>query len=147
MRRATGFGLAFILVLSAATAQAEGEGKLSGTYKLVSGERGDKPVPDNRLDGIVRIVNDTMTLFDKDNNEVYVIRYSIEGEKEPSRIMMTVTKSTRPESVGSKARGLFKVSGKRLTVIYDYKGDDYPSDFDPKGPSQHLFVMERTDEK
>jgi hypothetical protein len=114
---------------------------------LVSGKRGDKDIAKDRLDGIVRIMKDTMTTYDKDNNEVYVIRYSIEGEEKPSRIAMTVTKSTRPESVGMKALGLIKVHGNKATIIYDYKGDEYPSDFEPKRDSQHRFVMERTDEK
>jgi uncharacterized protein (TIGR03067 family) len=144
MRGAIGFGLALVLVLSATAAQAQ---QLAGTYKLVSGKRGDMEIPKDRLDGIVRIMPGTMTVYDKDNNEVYVIRYSLEQDDKPMRIAMTVTKSTRSESVGSKARGLIKVEGNRATMIYDYKGDDYPGDFEPKGDTQHLFIMERTDEK
>ena len=147
MRRAIGIGLVFALVLSAASARAQGLSNLAGTYKLVSGEKGDSEIPRNRLDGVVRITPDTMTLHDKDNNEVYVIQYSIDRAAEPARIMMTVTRSSRSESVGSRARGLIKAQGKQLTLIYDYKGSDYPSDFHPKGDTQHLFVMERTDEK
>src|SRR4051794_5270954 len=108
MRRAIRFGLMIAMVLSVTSARAQELSKLQGTYKLVSGERGDMQVPKNHLDGIVRIMPDTMTLYDKDHNEVYVMRYSIEGEKMPYRITMTVTKSTRRESVGSKARGLIR---------------------------------------
>ena len=60
---------------------------------------------------------------------------------------MTVIKSTRSDTVGSRAYGLIKAQENRVTIIYDYKADDYPSHFDPKGDSQHLFVMERTSEK
>jgi len=32
-------------------------------------------------------------------------------------------------------------------MIYDYKGADYPRDFHPNGDTQHLFRMERSEEK
>lgn len=147
MRKAIGFGLMFALVLAATSADAQDLSKLAGTYKLVSGEKGDGQIAKDRLDGIVRIMQDTMTLFDKDNNEVYVMRYSVDKAQEPARITMTVSKATRPDAVGSKAHGLIKAQGNLLTIIYDYKGGDYPSDFHPKGATQHLFVMERTSEK
>src|SRR4051794_11920993 len=116
MRRAIGYLLVSALALSSATVRAQGPDILAGTYKLVSGEKGDSEIPKNRLDGVVRITQDTMTLNDKDNNEVYVIRYSAEPGKESSRILMTVTRSSRSEAVGMKARGLFKVKGDRLTL-------------------------------
>jgi hypothetical protein len=56
---------------------------------------------------------------------------------------MTVTNSSRPDSVGMKARGLVKVEGKTLTLLYDYKGEEFPSDFEPKGDTQTRLVMER----
>ena len=147
MRAAIGFGLAFAFVLPTTSVQAQGVSKLNGTYKLISGKRGDKAVPKDHLDGIVRIMADTMTIYDKDNQEVYVISYKIDREGDPHRLSMTVTRATRSEAVGSKARGLIKVDGDKAMIIYDYKGEDYPSDFEPKGDSQHLFVMERTTEK
>src|SRR4051794_23264842 len=111
MRNATVFGLMSAIVLSATSAGAQDLSKLAGTYKIVSGEKADGPIPSNRLDGIVRIMQDTMTLYDKDNAEVYVMKYSIDKGQEPARITMTVTKSTRPNAAGSRAHGLIKAQG------------------------------------
>jgi hypothetical protein len=85
-----------------------------------------------------------MTLHDKDHNEIYVIHYETEPAKDATRVSMTVTRSSRPNVVGSKAHGLIKAQGGKVTLIYDLKSGDYPSDFDPRGEDQLLFVMERT---
>jgi uncharacterized protein (TIGR03067 family) len=152
MRAAFGIGLVLMLVLSTTPGRAQDDRgdsarrSLVGTYKLVSGKKGDQEIPRDHLDGVVRIQPDTITTFDKDNKEVYVIRYRVESDGPPHRIAMTVTRATRPESVGSKAVGLIKVEGDRATIIYDYQGEAYPADFAPKGDTQHLFVMERTAE-
>ena len=154
MRAAIAFGLSLGMWLSAGLAQAQETGqkeqgvgaKLIGTYKLVSGNNGGKDIPKEHLNGQVRIAKDVMTTYDADHKEVYVVRYNIDREGEPARIAMTVTSSSRPGSVGTKGRGLVKVEGKKLTLIYDYKSEEFPSDFEPKGDSQNRFVMERIDE-
>ena len=151
MRAAIVFGLSLGIGLSAGLAQAQETGqkeqgiaaKIIGTYKLVSGNNGGKEIPKEQLNGQVRIAKDVMTTYDADNKEVYVVRYNIEREGEPARIGMTVTSSSRPDAVGTKARGLVKVEGNKLTLIYDYKGEEFPSDFEPKGDSQNRLVMER----
>ena len=56
-------------------------GSLPVPERLVSGQKGDSEIPKDRLDGIVRIMPGTMTLYDKDNNEIDVMRYSIEDGK------------------------------------------------------------------
>jgi len=154
MRAAVVFGLSLGMWLSAGVTQAQqteqkkaGIGaELIGTYKLVSGNNGGKDIPKENLNGRVRIAKDVMTTYDADNKEVYVVRYNIDREGEPARIAMTVTSSSRPDAVGMKARGLVKVEGKTLTLIYDYKSEEFPSDFVPKGDSQNRLVMERIDE-
>lgn len=151
MRAAISVGLSLVMWLSAGLAQSQEAGKsgqgvaakLVGTYKLVSVNNGGKDIPKDQVNGQVRIVKDVMTTFDADNKEVYVVRYNIDREGEPARIAMTVTSSSRPGAVGMKARGLVKVEGKTLTMIYDYKGEEFPTDFDAKGDSQNRLVMER----
>ncbi len=155
MRAAFGIGLSLGICLSASLAPAQETGKkgqgvgpkLIGTYKLVSGSNGGKDIPKDHLDGQVRIAKDVMTTYDADHKEVYVVRYNIDREGEPARIAMTVTGSSNPGSVGMKGRGLVKVEGKKLTLIYDYKSEEFPSDFEPKGDSQNRLVMERIEEK
>jgi len=155
MRTTIAFGLSLGIWLSTGLAQAQetgqtGQGvgpKLIGTYKLVSGNNGGKEIPKDHLNGQVSIAKDVMTTYDADHKEVYVVRYNIDREGEPARIAMTVTSSSRPGAVGTKGRGLVKVEGNRLTLIYDYKGEEFPSDFQPKGDTQNLLVMERINVK
>ncbi len=155
MRSAIGFGLGLGMWLSASLAQAQDTGpkgqgvgpKLIGTFKLVAGNNGGKEIPKDRLNGQVRIAKDVMTTYDADHKEVYVVRYNIDREGEPARIAMTVTSSSQPGSVGMKGRGLVKVEGKKLTLIYDYKSEEFPSDFEPKGDTQNRLVMERINDK
>jgi uncharacterized protein (TIGR03067 family) len=157
MRATTGFGLAWVLAWSAGPVPAQdppGKGgggldKLVGAYKLVSGKKENSDVPENRLGGKVVITRDTITNFDLDNKEIYVVRYKIESKDEPYRIAMTVARATKPDAVGSKAHGLIKAEKGQVTLIYDYlyKGNAYPDDFEPKGETEILLVMERTAEK
>lgn len=92
-------------------------------------------------------VAETITTYDNDNKEVYSIKYKLDRDRTPNRISMTVTRSSRPEAVGMKALGLIKIQGDKLMMIYDFKGDEYPRDFDPKDNSQHYFEMKQTEEK
>jgi uncharacterized protein (TIGR03067 family) len=157
MRAAIVFGVSLGMWLSAGPAQAQAQEtgqedqligvQMIGTYKLVSGSNGGKDIPKDQLaGGRVQIGRTVMTTFDAENKEVYVVRYKVERDEEPARIGMVVTSSSRPDSVGMKARGLVKVEGRKLTLIYDYKGEDFPSDFEPKGDTQNRFVMERIPE-
>jgi uncharacterized protein (TIGR03067 family) len=151
MRAAIIFGLSLGMCLAVNPAKAQEAGQedqligvqMIGTYKLVSGSNGGKDIPKEHLNGRVQIGRSVMTTYDADNKEVYVVRFNVEREEEPARIGMVVTSSSRPDSVGMKARGLVKVEGKKLTLIYDYKGEEFPSDFKPNGDSQNLLVMER----
>jgi len=152
MRTAFQLGLTLTLIVTAGSVPAQEEkqaaiGKLVGTYKIVSGKKGDRAIPKDHLVGSVRIAQDTITLHDEDNKEVYVIRYSIDQLGEPYRVAMTVTRATRKEAQDSKARALIKTDGDRVTLIYDTKAQDYPNGFEPKGDSQHLFVLERMGKK
>lgn len=156
MRTSIGCGLtltlALVLALTAVPSRGEdvtGQAKeWAGTYKLVSGKAGDKDVSKERLNGMVTIKDDVMTTYDRENKEVYVVRYALEGKSDKAQtIMMTVIRATRPEAVGMKAKGLVKGDGKKLMLIYDFKGSDFPTDFEPKSDSQNMFVLERQDGK
>jgi uncharacterized protein (TIGR03067 family) len=150
MRRMIWINLAVVLVLSTGEVRAQGTDALIGTYTLVSGKEGEKDVPKDHLNGAVRITSDTITMFDQKNRETYVIKYRAEGEgsARPLRVAMTITKSTQKDAVGSKARGLIKTAGNTLTLIYDFgKGGEYPKNFEPRGDTQHLFVLRHQVEK
>lgn len=155
MRTAIGIGLAlaFALTLTAVPARAEdvtGQGKkFVGTYKIVSGKAGHKDVSEEHLNGKVVVTEDTMTTYDREHKEVYVLKYALEGKSDLAQtIVMTVTKSSRPEAVGMKAWGLIKADGEnKLKLIYDFKGKSHPTDFTPKNDGQNMFVLERVSGK
>ncbi len=156
MQYATVLGLtlasALALVLNVAPSRAEdvtGQAKkFNGTYTIVSGKSHGKDVSDEHLNGKVVIKDDTMTTYDKEHKEVYVIRYALDGKGDQAEtLLMTVTKASRPEAVGMKAWGLIKADGKKLMLVYDYKGKTYPTDFSATGDGQNMFVLERVSEK
>ncbi len=147
MRITTRLATAATLLLSIASAVRADEEmakKLGGTYTIESGKDGTLVIPKERLQGMVRIVGDKITLFDADNKELYVIEYETKGDSMPAKVDMEVVASTMEGAKGSKALGLLKLDGETLTIMYDF-GDDalYPEAFVPQTDKQHLFVMKR----
>jgi uncharacterized protein (TIGR03067 family) len=119
---------------------------LVGNYTLVDGKTGGRAIPDAQLNGRVTITPEAMTTFDRENKEVYVLKYRVEPGEPAGRITMTVARSSQPNSVGTTARGLFRLEGDQLQIIYDYKNESFPTSFDPRGENQNAFVLKRTAE-
>jgi uncharacterized protein (TIGR03067 family) len=119
---------------------------LVGNYTLVDGKTGGRAIPDAQLNGRVTITPEVMTTFDRENKEVYVLKYRVEPGEPAGRITMTVARSSQPNAVGSTARGLFRLEGEQLQIIYDYKNEAFPTSFDPKGENQNAFVLKRSAE-
>lgn len=118
-----------------------------GTYSYVKGQRGDQPVPEENLkDSTIKIEEGKLSLIGPDGEVQFEITYIVDEEPEEGLVkasMEIVKSSIMPESVGSKAKVLAKHNGSEITIIYDYASQDYPEGFEPKGPTQHLFVIKR----
>jgi hypothetical protein len=119
--------------------------KFVGTYLYESAREGDQQLPKDALDGrAVNVTGDTITLIDVDGKEAYVIKYKAEAGDDESRckLHMQIIKAAMPEAVGSKAGGLIKREGDKVTLIYNPMDESVPVDFEP-GDGRHLFVLKR----
>ena len=144
VRSTTLIGLAALLA-APAVAMAQEEDSNYGTYTYVRGQRGDQPVPEENLAGqTVETTEDRIALIDPEGNESFVIFYTVDDSEETIKIAMEIIESTVMEdAIGSQAKGLVKLDGDEVTLIYDYESGDYPDDFEPDGPAQHLFVLKK----
>ena len=110
--------------------------KLEGTYTIVSGEEGGKPIPEQRIKGsIVKFTADKITATDKDRKEFFAATYKLDTSKTPHRIMM---KSTTPKE--SETTGLVEKKGETMRIIYALPGGEEPTEFKTK-EKQQMFVL------
>lgn len=167
---------------ASATAQEKGQrfaARLNGSYRVVSGRSRGQEIPKERLDTRVTIQGNVMTVYDRDEKELYVVEFrpaprgdgqgqggarekgESTGEaktnqdqsqaREPGkgqgmgrRILLKTVRSTRPGSEDTEARGLIKVEGETVTLVYDYSAKgEFPEGFETQGESQNLFVLRK----
>ncbi|WP_169977524.1 hypothetical protein [Tautonia rosea] len=118
-----------------------------GTYSYVRGQRGDQKIAEAELkDNTVKIEDGKLSLIGADGTVQFEIRYVIDDEPEEGtyKATMEIVKSTIMEdAVGAKAKALGKAEGTEILLIYEFGGTDYPESFEPKSPSQHLFVLKK----
>ncbi len=115
----------------------------SGTYLYVKGMKGDTEVPEDNLAGDIKLTNDKFILLSPGGEEVFVMAYEVDEVGAVTKVSMEITSSIMQETVGGTAKGLMKLEGSTLSVIYDYAGEGYPDDFTPDSPTQNLFVLKK----
>jgi hypothetical protein len=137
------------LLLSPAAPPQEEKAAHHGIYEYVKGMRGDQEVPEENLKGRkVEIEEGELELIGPDGAEEFEIKVTMDGEPSEegvAKFTMEITESSLfQEAVGSKAKALGKFEDGTITVIYDYsEGAEYPDDFEPDGPTQHMFVFKK----
>ena len=143
MRAALAIGLAAAMAWSAA-GSARADETIEGTYTLTGGENDGKKVPEERVKGgLVKITADTISVVDKDNNDIYVAKYKLDASKTPMVITMTSEAGTGGTK-GEKARGIVERDGDTLKLCYAPEGGTVPTSFATKaGTKQNCFVMKR----
>ena len=132
--------------------------RLAGTYRIVSGRSRGQEIPKDRLDTRVTIRGNVMTIYDRDEKELYVVEFrpaargDAQGQGQPRqkgrgmgrRILLKTVRSTRPNSEGTEARGLIRVEGDTVTLVYDYSAaGHFPEGFETQVESQNLFVLRK----
>jgi uncharacterized protein (TIGR03067 family) len=145
MRTTLAIGLALAMTsLTSAMARAEDEGKIEGTYILTGGENDGQQVPEERVKGsLVKITRDTISVVDKDKNDIYVAKYKLDTTRTPTAIMMTNEAGTGGTK-GEKARGIVRWDGDTLKLCYAPEGGTVPTSFTTKaGTKQNCFIMKR----
>ena len=133
--------LAMLLAPTLASAQ-----DYFGTYSYVKGQRGDQKIPDEKLkNNTVKIDDGELFLLDSEGTVQFEIHYILDDEPEEGlyKATLEIVKSVMEDAVGAKAKALAKAYGDTITLIYDFESQDYPTDFEPKSPSQQLFVLKK----
>ena len=142
MTRTMTLGLALLLVATAPSPAADKD-SIEGTYLMVQGENDGKAVPAERIQGsLVKITEDTISVVDKDNKDIYVAKYKLDTTKTPWTVMMT-TEAGPEGAKGQKARGVVERDGETLRLCYAPEdGGKTPTSFKttPDG-KQLLFVL------
>jgi uncharacterized protein (TIGR03067 family) len=88
----------------------------------------------------VTITKETITL--EDDNNKFVIKYTIDTSKTPAVIDMEITES--PFGAGAKAIGIIALDGETLKICYAPMGEKAPEKFETKeGSSTHMFMLKR----
>lgn len=128
------------LYVAETTAKAKDTAILQGAYMLMGGEKDGEKISAERIQGsTVRITESSITSFDKDQKETYVVNYTLDMSQKPWMITMT---STVAPVKGEVARGLIEKNGDTVKLIYAVRGGDAPDNFTTKD-KQLMFVMKK----
>ena len=113
---------------------------LLGSYTMIAGEKDGIPIPTERIQGsTATITNNTITTFDKDQQENYAVTYTLDTTTTPWRITMT---STRAPVTGEVAHGLIEQQGDTVKLIYAARGGEVPTDFTSE-EKQLMFTLKK----
>jgi uncharacterized protein (TIGR03067 family) len=112
--------------------------KLQGTWRIMRGEDQGKPVPPEKLQGnLVVIEKQTMIANDKDHKKVYVMTFKLDASRTPKALDMTITEG---KDKGKTAKGIYALEGDDLKIAYSF-GVDRPKQFKTKEGDKHLFFV------
>jgi uncharacterized protein (TIGR03067 family) len=152
MRASLSIGCGFlVLISSAALAQETSPGAANpfeGSYEIVAGEENGKELPEEHVKGsTVRITGDSIVVADKDEKELYVVKYVLDSTESPAKLTMTETGGPRGRK-GAKAVGIIGKDGDALKLCYCYEGGIVPTKFKTKaGDKQLCFELKKKDTK
>ena len=114
--------------------------ELTGSYRLVSGERDGKALPPDRIhDTMVHFTETTVQVMDKDAKENYAATYELDASSKPWEITMISSGGAHP---GHVVEGLVEKDGDIVRLIYALPGSPPPTGFKTSA-GQLLFVMEK----
>ena len=146
MTRVTLLGLAAGLMTAVSVGADDKPGKLDPaklvgdwaiTESTKAGEKADK------ADGVVATTKEKMTL--KAGDLTFVFGYKIDDKPAPMGIDLDLLE---PEMFKSKAKGIVKLDGDKLTLCYHPMGGDRPKGFEStKENGNYLFVMKKKETK
>lgn len=119
--------------------------KLVGTYEYLKGVtvNGETEGEDSGT-STIEITEDAFRLISPDGTVTFVMEYTVEKVGEELQVTIEVVESVLQDSIGSVAKGLIKVDGDELSLIYDFgENADYPQSFKPDSPTQILHIIKR----
>jgi|SRR5579883_2252470 len=138
MRKLAPFAaLACAALVTPAGGDDKGAPVFKGRYAITAGERSGRPIPEAEIKGTtVRFTDDEVIVTDKDDKQVYVVKYTLDTSKKPYVITMTTTAPKK----GQKATGLIEKEGEVVRLVYNLPGGMPPDDF-KTDEKQEMFQM------
>ena len=116
--------------------------QLTGSYRVVGGEKSGMKIAEDRLHAVtVRVTDNVITTFDRKQQEVYAATFELDTSKKPWKITMTATRAPAGGN-GAKAQGLVEVNGDTVRLIYAPPGADAPTQF-ITAEGQQMFVLKK----
>lgn len=106
--------------------------RLAGQYTLVSGKKGETALGNDAKKWAYTFAADKISIKNPDNPAIsFVMGYKVDSQKTPMHIDMEILEG--PEGTkGSKAAGIFELSGDTLKLAYTMEKDKRPKAFDGK---------------
>jgi len=136
-----GFALIAATAVSAEDKKPEGKlDKLVGDWKVTGGTKAGEKAGDDAKKGVVTVTKDKITLTDGDMK--FVFTYKADAAKDPAEIDMEIVE---PDAFkGTKAKGIIKLDGDKVTLCYHPMGGDRPKKFEStKDNGNYMFMMEK----
>jgi uncharacterized protein (TIGR03067 family) len=139
MRKQSLIAMACVVLLTAVRAEekaADGDQqKLQGTWEMVSGQRGGKPIPDDVLKKTtIVIAGNKMTL--KRGEQATEMTFKLDPTKKPKAIDVDME--------GKEGKGIYMLDGDTLKIAHGELGDPRPKDFSsPEGSNWTVVVLKR----
>jgi uncharacterized protein (TIGR03067 family) len=117
--------------------------KLEGSYTLVSGKKGEMPLGLDAKKWAYTFTAEKITIKNPDNPAIsFVMGYKLDPKPTPMHIDLEILEG--PEGTkGSKAAGIFELSGETLKLAYTLEKDKRPKAFDGKDSNFFEFKKEK----
>jgi len=119
--------------------------KLTGRWTIDAGVNQGVTVPESRLDGIYTVITrDTIVSYDREKNETYRAKYTLNTAADPVQIdMVSVQDGNETKALGIIGFEWINLDGvKELTLVYSLNPGERPAEFEsPEGSKIMLFEM------
>jgi uncharacterized protein (TIGR03067 family) len=136
------FGLALLSQVWVVARNCDDTARIQGTWALTWAEDDGAAVASPKAKGSeVFFGRETIRLADKDNKEVWLMRYTLDATASPAAVTLTVVGG---EGKGKTALGIYELTDDTLKFCFAPPGAERPKDFDaPAGSGSHLLVLAR----
>ena len=137
MRTCIAMVLAFGLAMSAYVAAEEksDQDKIQGKWKIESGMRGGKAIPDERKNVTIEFTKDKMKGTEGEK-QAFEMTYKLDPSKKPKAIDVDI--------MDKKGLGIYSLEGDTLKICHSEVGEERPTEFESKeGSNVTLVVLKR----
>ena len=138
MRTRIAVALVCGLVLSAGLAADEksDQDKIQGKWKIESGLKGGKPIPDDKKNVTIEFAGSKMKALQDGKDQVFEMTFKLDSSKKPKAIDVDMD--------GKPGLGIYVLDGDTLKICHGEQGDERPTELASKeGTTLTLVVLKR----